>query len=204
MMPGTFIVLDGPDATGTSTHARLLAERLHSEGHDVLLTSEPTDGPVGKQIRQYLSTGEADPLELQMLFTEDRAWHVEHVIAPALAEGKIVICDRYSPSTIVYAGAQGLPSSQITLLNTKFVQPDCTIFTLPPLEVAMRRLAKRAQKEIFEREEFQQKIHEGYLAYAKANPGVRVVDTSGEKTEVAEQIWGIVKSILSARKRSMN
>ncbi len=200
-MKGIFIVLDGPDATGTSTHAALLARRLEAAGQLVLLTAEPTGGPVGRRIREFLkmrpSTGAVtDPLELQMLFTEDRAWHVKNVIEPALAEGKTVICDRYSPSTIIYAEAQGLDSMELKELNNKFLRPTCTIFTLPPVEIALTRLAKRASKEVFERDDFQRKIHAGYTAFATADPSIHVIDTSGAKEETSEKIWGIVRAFL--------
>ena len=192
-----FLVLDGPDASGTTTHCKLLAERLRSEGHDVVLTSEPTDGPTGKEIRDYLKTGNVDPMELQMLFTKDREWHVENVITPALAAGKTVISDRYWFSTIIYAEAQGLDSTKLKFLNMKFPEPDGVIFTLPPVELSLSRIKKRAAKDFFEREEFQRKIHEGYARMAEGSPLIHVIDTSGEKSEVAEKIWGIVKNCLS-------
>lgn len=188
-MAGLFIVLDGPDAAGTSTHVAMLAERLRKAGHSVVATSEPTDGPVGKQIREFLQSGSADPLELQMLFTSDRAWHVKNVIEPALEEGKIVVCDRYWPSTIIYAEAQGLDSTELKRLNKKFLQPDCVIFTLPPPAVSLERMGKRSEKEFFEREDLQRAIHEGYARMAREHPEIRVIDTSGEKEAVAETLF---------------
>ncbi|NOS67194.1 MAG: dTMP kinase [Candidatus Peribacteraceae bacterium] len=195
-MAALFIVLDGPDAAGTSTHVAMLAERLRAAGELVLATSEPTDGPVGKQIREFLKTGEADPMELQFLFTTDRAWHVKNVIEPALQEGKNIVCDRYWHSTIVYAEAQGLASDQLKKLNTKFLQPDCVIFTLPPLQICLERLARRSEKEVFEKEELQKKIHAGYRAMAEDDRTIRIVDTSGKKEDCAEEIWEIVKPLL--------
>lgn len=195
-MQGIFIVLDGPDATGTSTHAALLAERLQKEGYPVLLTSEPTNGPMGARIREYLKNGTGDPMTLQRLFTADRAWHVEHVIEPALGNGKCVVCDRYSPSTIIYAEAQGLDSTKLKKLNNKFPRPDCLLFTLPSLNIALGRLAKRTSKEVFEREDFQRKVHAGYAAFAAADPSIHVIDTAGPKEETAEKIWSIVSVLL--------
>lgn len=200
-MPGMslFLVLDGPDASGTSTHAALLAQRLRKEGYEVVLTSEPTDGPVGKQIREFLKTQASlpadrpDPMELQLLFTQDRSWHVEHVIAPALKAGKTVICDRYWHSTIVYAQAQGLDATELKKLNNKFIQPDVVIFTLPPLSVSLERMGQRSEREFFEREDLQRTIHEGYARMAKENPSIRVIDTSASKEEVAEEIWKSVQ-----------
>lgn len=191
-----FIVLDGPDATGTTTHAKLLAEGLEKKGHNVLLTSEPTDGPVGKKIRDYLKSGAIDPLKLQMLFTSDREWHVKNVIEPALAEGKTVICDRYWHSTIVYAEAQDIDSTELKKINMKFIQPDCVFFTLPPIGISLTRMAKREEKEVFEREELQRTIHDGYRRMAIENPGIHVIDTSRTKKGVSAKIAEIVEACL--------
>ncbi len=195
-MKGFFIVLDGPDASGTSTQTKLLVERLQKEGHEVMQTAEPTDGPVGKQIREFLKTGSADPMELQLLFTSDRAWHVKHVIEPALNAGKVVVCDRYWHSTIVYAESQGLDVSELKKLNNNFIQPDVVFFTLPPIEVSLKRLEKRASAEIFEREDLQRTIHDGYEEMAANNPEIHVIDTSGEKEATSNHIWNIVKDRL--------
>lgn len=195
-MQGMLIVLDGPDAAGTSTHAQLLAERLEAAGRSVLLTAEPTDGPLGREIREALKSGKADPMALQLLFTADRAWHVRHVIEPALAEGTCVVCDRYVPSTIIYAEAQGIDSIELKTLNNNFPQPHCTIFTLPPLQVTLQRLAMRASHEVFEREDVQRKIRAGYAAMAATDPSIHVIDTSAAIPVSADAIWEIVKPLL--------
>lgn len=188
-MRGIFIVLDGPDASGTTTHAKLLANRLKASGRAVLLTAEPTDGPLGKEIRAALKNGKSDPMALQQLFTCDRAWHAENVIEPAVDNGKIVVCDRYWYSTIVYAEAQGLDASELKKLNRKFIQPSCVIFTLPPPDVAIGRLGKRHSREVFERADIQRKIHAGYTAMARGDPSIHVVDTSGPVETVGGEIW---------------
>ena len=187
-----FIVLDGPDASGTSTHAGLLAERLKAEGHDVLLTSEPTGGPIGKKIREYLKTGAIEAMELQMLFTQDRAWHVDQVITPALKDGKTVVCDRYWYSTIIYAHAQDLNIEQLKELNNSFIQPDAVFFTLPPLSVSLERMRRRGNREIFEREELQERIYEGYLRMAQEHPNIQIIDTSRDRNAVADELWSLV------------
>ena len=195
-MPGLFIVLDGPDASGTSTHTELLAERLKSMGKDVLLTSEPTDGPIGKKIRGYLRSGNIDPLNLQILFTQDREWHVTNVIQPALDAGKIVVCDRYWYSTIIYAEAQGLYAPELKEVNSKFIQPSLIFFTLPPIAVSLERMTSRATKEVFEKENIQRTIHDGYEQMAHADSSIYVIDTSGGKEDVSAQILDIVSKKL--------
>ncbi len=195
-MPGKFIVLEGPDGAGTSTHSEVLAKRLQAEGFDVLRTAEPTAGPIGTAIRGYLTSGTVRGLPLQLLFSADRAWHLEHEVSPALAAGKIVISDRYALSTITYTGAQGLDVSQVQQLNAGFLIPDCTVLTLPSLQVALDRLQKRSQADLFEKAEFQKTLHEHYRNETLWNPHTHVVDTGGTKESVAEVIYQIVKKYL--------
>ncbi len=192
-MHGSFIVLEGPDGAGTTTQSRFLAERLRAEGRDVVLTAEPTDGKIGRWIRTQLHGQEPPPaLALQLLFCADRAEHVEATILPALAAGKTVICDRYWHSTVVYAEAQGLDARALADLNRQFVQPDHVVFTLPSIEVCLERMNRRAEKDVFEEEAFQRKIHAGYVRLAEADPSIRVVDTSGEKAVVSAEIARLI------------
>lgn len=196
-MPGTFIVLDGPDGAGTTTQCRMLAEQLHASGIDVLLTAEPTDGPIGGWIRQLLSgQQQVSPLALQLLFCADRALHSEQVIAPALAAGKTVICDRYWYSTVAYAEAQDLQSATLRRLNESFPEPTCVIFTLPPIEVSLERMGRRPDHDLFEREDLQRKIHDAYARMAAADPRIRIVDTARAKEESALEILALVPDCL--------
>jgi dTMP kinase len=196
-MRGKFIVLDGPDGAGTTTHATLLAEHLKKQGHDVLLTAEPTTGDIGKWIRKQLTAkAPLTPMSLQLLFCADRAWHIEAIVEPALRQGKTVICDRYYPSTIVYAQAQGVPADVLQMLNNNFLQPDCIIFTLPPLEVSVGRVAERKEKDLFHSRELQKRIHEGYERMASENSDIKSVDTSKDKPVAAQEIADIVKQCL--------
>jgi dTMP kinase len=197
-MHGKLIVLEGPDGAGTTLHSKLLAERLEREGHRVLLTAEPTDGPVGAWIRSILKGQELMPASaLQLLFTADRAWHIDRVIVPALLEGTIVITDRYAVSTYLYGKVQGLDVEWLKDLNKAFPQPDCQIFTLPPLEVCLERLARRTEHDIFEQREVLTQIHAAYTDEAAQDRSISVVDTSGEKQDVAALIFAAAKSVLS-------
>src|SRR3989344_2833400 len=158
MQKGLFIVFEGPDGAGTTTHAKLLAERLRKEGKEVVLTAEPTEGKFGKEISEALTLKGAPgaaptPKEIQQLFCSDRAEHVMMVIQPALDAGKIVISDRYVPSTLVYGEAQDLPLVWLKSLNTNFIQPDCTFLLLPPFAVGAKRLEKRVTRDLFEGEQ---------------------------------------------------
>jgi dTMP kinase len=189
-MQGTFIVLEGPDGAGTTKHSKLLADRLTRAGSEVILTFEPTDGPVGSAIRKDLHAHvPLKSAELQKRFCSDRAWHVEHVIAPALARGTVVISDRYADSTIAYGIALGLDRTMLEEMNKDFPKPDFLLYLLPPFAVLQERMRKRESTDDLEKAELQKKVYENYRLLAKENPKVIVVDTSGKPEEVAEEIY---------------
>jgi len=192
-MHGTFIVLEGPDGSGTTTHAKLLAEKLTKEGHDVLLTAEPTDEPIGKFIREQLKKDTIpSPSALQLLFCADRALHIETVIKPALARGRTVISDRYVISTLVYGEAMGLDPDWLLQVNTPFVEPDVMILALPPLHVCLERIGMRKRLDFFENSAFQKKIYDLYEKMG-TDPQVKVVDTSGSLEDAAKRVWEAVR-----------
>ncbi|MDD4628117.1 MAG: dTMP kinase [Candidatus Peribacteraceae bacterium] len=198
-MQGIFIVLEGPDGAGTTKHSKLLADRLTREGSDVMLTFEPTDGPVGSAIRKDLYAHKAmDAAELQKRFCEDRSWHVEHVIRPALARGAVVISDRYRDSTVAYGNALGLDADMLEEMNEDFPQPDILFYLLPPFSVLQERMGKRESTDVLERTELQQKVYENYRLLAKENPKIIVIDTSGDLEAGAAVIFGHVKNHLSS------
>lgn len=192
-MSGRFIVLEGPDGSGTTTHSALLAETLRARGEDVLLTAEPTDSPIGTFIREQLKSHTIEsPSALQLLFCADRAWHIEKVIKPALAAGKTVISDRYVISTLVYGEALGLDPDWLVRVNTPFLEPDIMIIALPPLHVCLDRIMKRTQLDVFENSRFQKLVYDLYEKAGVEDPSVHVVDTGGEKEDVATFILDVV------------
>ncbi|TSC78610.1 MAG: dTMP kinase [Candidatus Peregrinibacteria bacterium Gr01-1014_25] len=195
---GRFLVLDGPDGSGTTTHARLLHEALTREGRDCLLTAEPTDGPVGSGIRTMLREGAAlSPADLQKLFVDDRAWHVREVVEPAIARGAVVVCDRYVPSTIAYGEALGLDRAWLEELNKNFVHPSALILLLPPLDVCMERLRRRPAQDAMEDRALQERVHAAYHRYAAAHPDVIVIENTGTKDETAATILAAVRRALN-------
>lgn len=192
-----FIVLEGPDGAGTTTHCALLADALKAKGHEVLLTAEPTDGPIGKFIREQLKQKTIpSPEALQLLFCADRAWHVETVIKPALKAGKIVICDRYVTSTLLYGEALGINAEWLASLNANFLKPDIELFTLPPLDICLQRMGKREVKDVFEKEEFTKRVHGLYVRFSKDHKEIITIDTSGERHIVAGEIRSAVETRL--------
>jgi dTMP kinase len=182
-----FIVLEGPDGAGTTTHAELLAQRLVNQGKDVMLTNEPTKGPIGLFIREQLSKGGMSPMALQLLFSADRAWHVQHEIEPALVAGKTVISDRYWLSTVIYANALGIDADPLLQLNRNFVQPDVLLVLLPPFDIGMSRIQLRNAKDMLEEDSLQRRVYEGYRDFAESAQ-IPIIDTSDSVELTAELI----------------
>jgi len=187
-MRGSFIVFEGPDGCGTTSHAKFLNETLQSQGSTTLLTAEPTPGPVGKFIREALKTGGLPSSSLQLLFCADRAAHVERDIIPALERGETVITDRYTLSTIAYGDALGLDAQWLEKVNDAFLKPDILLLLLPPLEVCLSRLAERTQRDILEGDSLQARVHKAYQRWASRHPETAIIDSSGTKEETAELI----------------
>ncbi len=192
-MKGVFIVLEGPDGSGTSTQSKLLADALVLEGKDVLLTCEPTDGTIGTFIRSALQSGEMPNDALQLLFTADRSWHLENIVLPALREDKTVISDRYILSTILYGSALGIDTVWLESINSNFIAPDIQIIALPPFDVCFQRVKKRATADIMEQDSIMKKVHRRYVDYSNTHSELAVIDTSGDKTESLKKILQIVK-----------
>ena len=149
-----FIMVEGPDGSGKTTLARGLAERM-SQDRSVHLTAEPSGGPIGKLLRRYLSREESPVMPdwntLALLFAADRLDHLRREVYPALAEGKIVICDRYVLSNIVYQVATrtvGMSEKEaaqfIGVVNRYAPEPGFTILLNVPLDVTMARVRARA------------------------------------------------------------
>jgi len=192
-----FIVFEGPDGSGSTLHTRLLSEKLQLIGIDTITTKEPSDGPIGTQIRERLhSYDNIDPLDLQKMFVADREWHLKNVIEPGLDSGKIVISDRYFHSTICYGQALGLGLDMLKNLNKDFMQPNLTFFLLPSLEVCKERMGRREKHDSLEEDSLQQKVYEYYKKMAQEDESIKVIDNSGEKEKVADEIFAIAEQEL--------
>ena len=203
MTNGLFITLEGGDGVGKTTQQALLSERLRQEGYACLCTREPGDTALGKMLRDLLLY--RDPLarvtEL-LLYAADRAEHVSKVITPALAARQVVVCDRFTDSTLAYQGyGRKLDLEKIRQLNhlaTGGLQPHLTLWLDLPPEVGLVRsgLADRLEQE---RLEFHRRVHQGFQALAAAEPQRIIrIDAHGSKTEVADRIWSAVSRVLSS------
>ncbi|MFH1055239.1 MAG: dTMP kinase [Candidatus Altiarchaeota archaeon] len=184
-----FVVLEGVDGCGKSTHARLLAGWLRKSGHKVLLTAEPTRGRIGKFIREILSGKvRVDPKTLALLFTADRAEHMKEIKA-ALDAGKIVISERYYHSTVAYQSAQGVDRTWLLKLNEFAIKPDLVLFLDVDPGVGAGRTSTG---EIFEEGRFLSKVRGGYLKFK----GMVKVDSGRERKIVQDEIRSIVSKRL--------
>jgi dTMP kinase len=153
---GLFVVFEGIDGTGKSTQLHLLAEKLRQLGYAVVATREPTNGPYGQKIRGLFADRAAVSQEEELeLFIADREQHVKEVIAPALADGCVVICDRYYLSTMAYQGANGLDPELILKKNAGFPVPDLAIILEMDPVHGIRRIRNQRQEHpnSFEEEE---------------------------------------------------
>lgn len=209
MAPGKFISFEGGEGAGKSTQIELLRKRLVAEGLDVLATREPGGSPRAETIREVLLSGKAKgygPMGEALLFYVARDSHLELVIRPALARGRVVLCDRFFDSTRAYQGAAGgVPIAVLNSLERIVVgttRPDLTIILDLPPEEGLRRVRSRVQgkgaaaaADRFETMNlgFHQDLREEFLAIAKAEPWrCVVVDASRTISVVRDQIWNTV------------
>ncbi len=166
---GLFIVVEGIDGAGTTTQAKRLAESLRAQDVDCHLTREPSDGPIGRLLREILAGDHPpnDATSLGLLFAADRADHLQREIEPALAAGKLVISDRYYHSSLAYQGSEE-DRGWIATLNLRARKPDCTFFLqVDPEVAAKRRSDDDRSEEIFDHLDTQRRVAEGYLAVVR-------------------------------------
>ena len=205
---GFFITFEGIEGCGKSTQLELLKAWLESRGKQVLSVREPGGTLLGERVRALLlnSTEEGmDPWAELFLYEACRAQLVSRVIKPALASGKIVLCDRFFDSTLAYQGfGRGLDRVKIQGLNslaTGSLVPDLTILVDCPEEVGLKRAwarinaASGAKEDRFEKEEtaFHRRVREGFLEIARAASRVKVVDGSSEISTVHGDICDIIE-----------
>jgi len=158
---GMFIVFEGIDGTGKSTQVRLLAEKLRQLGYAVVATREPTEGSHGQKIRELFINRQTVTRDEELeLFVADRNQHVKEVIAPALADGCVVICDRYYLSTVAYQGANGMDQDLIWQKNKKFPVPDLAVILEiePTLGIHRIQNQRNEHPNTFEAEAYLQKV----------------------------------------------
>ncbi|MEM2889814.1 MAG: dTMP kinase [Candidatus Hadarchaeum sp.] len=196
-MRGKLICIEGLDGSGKSTQVRLLAKWLRNLGYNVVVTEEPTVGPIGKIIKLALAGKLRMPVAAEaLLFAADRLQHVEQVVAPSLNSGKFVISDRYIASSLAYQSARGLPLKWVMKVNEMAPDPDLMILIDVPAEVSAQRINRSRKLDEFERNlELQRKVRQAYLRIAKLCK-MKVVDGNRSIDEVQEEIQQLVKRLL--------
>jgi dTMP kinase len=180
------IVLEGLDGAGTTTQAKRLALHLRDHGRPAHLTREPSDGPIGRLIREMLTGNHAIPDQaiaqstFGLLFAADRLDHLQREVEPQLAAGVTVISDRWYHSSLAYQGT-GADRDWITTLNARARSPDLTIFLeVRPEVAAQRRVAAGRVQELFEDLQMQQDVDAGYRAT------IAELTALGERIEVID------------------
>lgn len=185
MNRGRLLVFEGLDGCGKSTQQPLLVAALRAAGHDVVDTREPTDGPEGRRLRALARAGQrAEPAEELRLFVADRRRHVAGTIEPALAAGRVVVSDRYFPSTVAYQGARGLDWRTILAESeAEFPWPDLVLLLEVEPRLGLERVrARGAALESFEDEAALARVAEVFAALDR--PYVARIDGSGEPSAV--------------------
>jgi dTMP kinase len=201
---GLLIAFEGGEGAGKTTQARLLAIWLREQGYDVLATQEPGATKMGMRLRALLlDTAHAglSPRAETLMYAADRAEHVESVIAPALARGTIVVTDRYVDSSIAYQGrGRNQPVAEVAGLNrwaTGGLEPDLTILLDLPPAAGLGRRAPSADRLEAEPADFHERVREGFLAQAAANPDrYLVLDATQTPADLSVQIQERVRELL--------
>lgn len=204
---GLFLTFEGIDGSGKSTQCRLLAETLREQGHEVVLTREPGGSNGAEEIRRLVLEGDPDRWSAEtelLLFTAARRDHLERTIEPALAAGKVVICDRFADSTRMYQGlSRGNLRAQVDKLHEMMIgrEPDLTILIDMDPEIGLSRAkGRQTAEERFEDFglELQLKMRAGFLALAQEfSPRFRVIDGTQSLDAVATDVLTQAQAALS-------
>jgi dTMP kinase len=198
---GGFITVEGLDGAGKSTHIATITERLRAAGKTVVNTREPGGTPIGEKLRA-LVLSESMHLETEtLLMFAARREHVAQVIAPALARGDWVVCDRFTDATFAYqGGGRGVAKDKIVMLENwvhGHLQPDLTLLFDIPFAVAQGRIGSR-ELDRFEREQadFHERVRASYLERAREFPGrIKVVDAARDISEIKVEVEKIVSTV---------
>lgn len=207
MPAGLFITFEGIDGSGKSTQVGLLADHLRDLGREVVLTREPGGSPGAEEIRALVLQGDPDRWSAEteiLLFTAARRDHLEKTIAPALAQGKVVLCDRFADSTRMYQGiSRGDLRPVVDQLHSLMIgkEPDLTlIIDMDPATGLSRALSRQGSEERFEGfgQELQTKMRDGFLSLAREFPDrCRVINGNAPIEDVARSIANAVDAALT-------
>ena len=204
MKRGLFITFEGADGCGKTTQLNMLKDYLTGKNYDVLLTREPGGRGLGEKVREILLNYDgvvSDRCE-SFLFLADRAQNIDIIVNPAVEQGKIVLCDRHTDSTVAYQGyGRGLDIEQINMLNnlaTHNQKPDLTFVFDVDIETSMKRVGQNKDRMENSGMEFFNRVRNGYLQLAKNEPNrIKVIDSTKTIDEVFEDVKKIIDSYLT-------
>ena len=213
-MRGIFITFEGTEGSGKSTQISILAETLRALNHSVRILREPGGTPIGEEIRHTLKHSNANhamtPETELLLLNASRAQLVREVIEPALAAGKIVLCDRFYDSSVAYqCFGRGLDAGMVENIIDIAVgstRPDLTLLLMVPVDVSETRRVSRQMDSAPARDrmeeadrDFFQRVEDGYKAIAAQDPGrIHVIDATQSIESVAKAIWAQTASWASS------
>lgn len=210
-MTGTFITVEGPDGAGKTTQLQLLADRLTAEGYEIVMTREPGGTRIGNEIRSLILNPdfqEMDEMTEILLYAASRAQHVNELIRPALAAGKIVLCDRFIDASIAYQGyGLGYTIEQVRSINqqaTNHLTPDRTyLFDLTVSESKQRMMDRGALDRIEQRDDaFRQRVYDGFMTLAVQEPErIQLVDANQSIESLQTELCQDVLTYLKKRER---
>jgi dTMP kinase len=208
---GRFVTFEGTDGSGKTTQMRVLADRLRTEGREVVETQEPGGTEIGLKIRQILLDPTNDrlcPVAEMLLYFAARAQNFDELILPAWERGAVVLSDRFTDSTLAYqGGGRELGESVVMKLHEiacHGLLPDLTVYIDIDLQTSLSRMLSRndARPDRIEEQasEFHTRVRDAYLRLAAAEPGrIKVVDGRGSIREVADRVWALVEPVLLQR-----
>ena len=204
MEKGLFITFEGADGCGKTTQLNLLKEYLENNSYEVVLTREPGGKGLGEKVREILLNydGEVSNRCESFLFLADRAQNIDIIVTPAIEQGKIVLCDRHTDSSVAYQGyGRGLDINQINTLNnlaTNNKKPDLTLVFDVDIETSMQRVGNEKDRMESAGKEFFNRVRNGYLELAKQEPErIKVLDSTKSISEVQKDVLEIIKTKLN-------
>ena len=189
------INLEGIDGCGKSTQSQFLMDKFESDNEKTILLKEPTNGKYGQKLWEMLSGKiEATTEEILELFVLDRKQHVNEKIKPALDEGRIVLMDRYYYSTMAYQVAAGIDVNRIRRDNHFAPEPDIVLIFDLPADLAMKRVRSHSIADVFEKEEYLEKVRKAYLSLENDSL-VRIIDATRSPEEIFDEVWRLVSEV---------
>ena len=206
-MSGLFITFEGPEGSGKTTIANMVLDTLKQEGYPILYTREPGGIDIAEQIREVILKKEntaMDPKTEALLYAASRRQHLVQRVLPALAEGKVVVCERFIDSSLAYQGyGRQIGFDEVLSINKFAIGdtfPDITIYLDVNEEVGLSRIKNRKFKDRLDVEsiEFHHRVNEGYAKVVETfKDRIRVVDASKPLEEVVKTSYAIVKGMLN-------